>query len=97
MLSLVCVMNPFSPLIYTLRRPRLRPHISLRPLTRPCFRYSSNMSFFAGRLQPDTLNPATLMSGRFKQEQIPDLSGRVAIVTGGSGMWLGNSSGIRMS
>ena len=32
----------------------------------------------------DTLNPATLMSGRFKQEQIPDLSGRVAIVTGGS-------------
>jgi NAD(P)-dependent dehydrogenase (short-subunit alcohol dehydrogenase family) len=32
----------------------------------------------------DTLNPATLMSGRFKQEQIPDLTGRVAVVTGGS-------------
>ncbi|THH33747.1 hypothetical protein EUX98_g454 [Antrodiella citrinella] len=33
---------------------------------------------------PDTLNPATLMSRRFRPEQIPDLSGRVAIVTGGS-------------
>lgn len=32
----------------------------------------------------DTLNPATLLSGRFKQEQIPSLSGRTAIVTGGS-------------
>jgi len=33
---------------------------------------------------PDTLNLATLLSGRFRPEQIPDLSGRVAIVTGGS-------------
>jgi len=33
---------------------------------------------------PDTLNPATLMSRRFRPDQIPDLSGRVAIVTGGS-------------
>jgi NAD(P)-dependent dehydrogenase (short-subunit alcohol dehydrogenase family) len=32
----------------------------------------------------DTLNPATLLSGRFKQEQIPDLTGKVAVVTGGS-------------
>jgi NAD(P)-dependent dehydrogenase (short-subunit alcohol dehydrogenase family) len=32
----------------------------------------------------DTLNPATLLSGRYKQEQIPDLSGKTAIVTGGS-------------
>ncbi|KAH9843659.1 uncharacterized protein C8Q71DRAFT_825550 [Rhodofomes roseus] len=33
---------------------------------------------------PNTKNPATLMSGRFHSDQIPDLSGRVAIVTGGS-------------
>ncbi|KAL6306754.1 hypothetical protein BKA93DRAFT_138131 [Sparassis latifolia] len=32
----------------------------------------------------DTMNPATLVSRRFKPESIPDLSGRVAIVTGGS-------------
>lgn len=32
----------------------------------------------------DTVRPATLLSGRYKQEQIPDLSGRVAVVTGGS-------------
>ena len=35
-------------------------------------------------LLPDTMNPATLLSGRFRPDQIPDLSGRVAIVTGGS-------------
>ncbi|TCD70486.1 hypothetical protein EIP91_003247 [Steccherinum ochraceum] len=35
-------------------------------------------------LMPDTLNPATLMSRRFRPDQIPDLTGRVAIVTGGS-------------
>jgi len=35
-------------------------------------------------LLPDTLNPATLLSRRFRPEQIPDLTGRVAIVTGGS-------------
>jgi NAD(P)-dependent dehydrogenase (short-subunit alcohol dehydrogenase family) len=34
---------------------------------------------------PDTLKPATLLSRRFRTEQLPDLSGRVAIVTGGSG------------
>ncbi|EED83742.1 predicted protein [Postia placenta Mad-698-R] len=33
---------------------------------------------------PDTTNPATLLSKRFRPEDIPDLSGRVAIVTGGS-------------
>ena len=33
---------------------------------------------------PDTINPATLLSGRFRPDQISDLSGRVAIVTGGS-------------
>ncbi|TFY56074.1 hypothetical protein EVJ58_g7856 [Rhodofomes roseus] len=33
---------------------------------------------------PDTVNPATLLSGRFRPDQIPDLAGRVAIVTGGS-------------
>ncbi|THG95407.1 hypothetical protein EW026_g6243 [Hermanssonia centrifuga] len=33
---------------------------------------------------PDTLNPATLLSRRFRPDQIPDLSSRVAIVTGGS-------------
>ncbi|KZT13175.1 NAD(P)-binding protein [Laetiporus sulphureus 93-53] len=33
---------------------------------------------------PDTANPATLLSRRFRPESIPDLSGRVAIVTGGS-------------
>lgn len=33
---------------------------------------------------PDTLNAATLLSRRFRNDQIPDLSGRVAIVTGGS-------------
>ena len=41
-------------------------------------------------LLPDTLNPATLLSKRFKSEQIPDLTGRVALVTGGSagiGFW----------
>lgn len=32
----------------------------------------------------DTLNPATLLSGRYKQEEIPDLTGKVALVTGGS-------------
>ncbi|RPD74491.1 NAD(P)-binding protein [Lentinus tigrinus ALCF2SS1-7] len=39
---------------------------------------------------PDTLNPATLLSKRFRPDQIPDLSGRVALVTGGSagiGYW----------
>ena len=36
-------------------------------------------------LLPDTLNPATLLSKRFKSEQIPDLTGRVALVTGGNG------------
>ena len=30
------------------------------------------------------MNPATLLSGRFRPDQIPDLAGRVAIVTGGS-------------
>ena len=33
---------------------------------------------------PDTTKPATLLSKRFRPEQIPDLSGRVVIVTGGS-------------
>ena len=33
---------------------------------------------------PDTIKPATLLSKRFRFDQIPDLSGRVAIVTGGS-------------
>ena len=32
----------------------------------------------------DTLNPATLLSRRFRFEEIPDLKGRVAVVTGGS-------------
>ncbi|KAI0356702.1 NAD(P)-binding protein [Trametes cingulata] len=35
-------------------------------------------------LKPDTTNLATLMSRRFKPEQVPDLTGRVALVTGGS-------------
>ncbi|RPD61994.1 NAD(P)-binding protein [Lentinus tigrinus ALCF2SS1-6] len=35
-------------------------------------------------LKPDTTNIATLISRRFKPEQIPDLTGRVALVTGGS-------------
>ncbi|KAI0778306.1 hypothetical protein BD413DRAFT_508301 [Trametes elegans] len=35
-------------------------------------------------LKPDTTNLATLLSRRFKPEQIPDLTGRVALVTGGS-------------
>jgi len=33
---------------------------------------------------PFTLNPATLLSGRYAIKDIPDLSGRIAIVTGGS-------------
>lgn len=33
---------------------------------------------------PDTVKPATLLSGRFRFDQIPDLTGRVAIVTGAS-------------
>lgn len=33
---------------------------------------------------PDTIKPATLLSKRFRFNQIPDLTGRVAIVTGGS-------------
>lgn len=36
-------------------------------------------------LLPDTVKPATLLSKRFRFNQIPDLTGRVAIVTGGSG------------
>jgi NAD(P)-dependent dehydrogenase (short-subunit alcohol dehydrogenase family) len=32
----------------------------------------------------DTLNPATLMSRRFRFDDVPDQSGRVAVVTGGS-------------
>ncbi|EIN09840.1 NAD(P)-binding protein [Punctularia strigosozonata HHB-11173 SS5] len=32
----------------------------------------------------DTTNPATLMSGRFRRDQIPPLKGRTAVVTGGS-------------
>ena len=39
---------------------------------------------------PDTLNPATLLSKRFRPDQVPDLTGRVALVTGGSagiGYW----------
>ena len=35
-------------------------------------------------IKPTTAHPATLMSNRYKLEQIPDLSGRVALVTGGS-------------
>ena len=35
-------------------------------------------------LVSDTLNPATLLSKRFRPNQIPDLAGRVALVTGGS-------------
>ncbi|EJF63036.1 NAD(P)-binding protein [Dichomitus squalens LYAD-421 SS1] len=35
-------------------------------------------------LLPDTLNPATLLCKRFRPDQIPDLTGRVALVTGGS-------------
>lgn len=31
-----------------------------------------------------TTSVATLLSGRFKPEQVPDLTGRVALVTGGS-------------
>ncbi len=41
-------------------------------------------------IMPDTLKPATLLSKRFRPNQIPDLSGRVALVTGGSagiGFW----------
>ncbi|KAI9063399.1 NAD-P-binding protein [Trametes sanguinea] len=41
-------------------------------------------------LLPDTANPATLLSKRFRPDQIPDLTGRVALVTGGSagiGYW----------
>lgn len=34
---------------------------------------------------PDTIQPATLLSRRFRTDQIPDLSSRIAIVTGGSG------------
>jgi NAD(P)-dependent dehydrogenase (short-subunit alcohol dehydrogenase family) len=34
-------------------------------------------------MQFDTLNPATLMSGRYRQEDIPSLIGKTAIVTGG--------------
>lgn len=33
---------------------------------------------------PDTVKPATLLSRRFRFDQIPDMTGRVAIVTGGS-------------
>ena len=33
---------------------------------------------------PDTVRPATLLSRRFRFDQIPDMTGRVAIVTGGS-------------
>ncbi|KAH9950065.1 hypothetical protein B0H21DRAFT_687260 [Amylocystis lapponica] len=33
---------------------------------------------------PDTANVATLMSRRFRPQDIPDLTGRVAVVTGGS-------------
>jgi len=33
---------------------------------------------------PFTLNPATLLSGRYTAKDIPDLTGRTAIVTGGS-------------
>lgn len=36
-------------------------------------------------LVPDTMNPATLLSRRFRFDQVPDLTGRVALVTGGSG------------
>ena len=41
-------------------------------------------------MAPDTLNLATLLSKRFKPDQIPDLTGRVALATGGSagiGYW----------
>ncbi|KAI0347040.1 NAD-P-binding protein [Trametopsis cervina] len=35
-------------------------------------------------LLPDTVKPATLLSRRFRTETLPDLSGRVVVVTGGS-------------
>ncbi|KAI0070597.1 NAD-P-binding protein [Panus rudis PR-1116 ss-1] len=35
-------------------------------------------------LLPDTLNLATLLSRRYRPEQLPDLTGKVALVTGGS-------------
>lgn len=53
--------------------PRIPPSYHHHPLVR-------DMS----SILPDTLNPATLMSRRFRPEQIPDLTGRVAVVTGGS-------------
>jgi hypothetical protein len=31
----------------------------------------------------DTTNPATLLSGRYRQSDMPSLTGRKAIVTGG--------------
>jgi hypothetical protein len=34
-------------------------------------------------LAMDTLNPATLLSGRWRQQDIPSLTGKTAIVTGG--------------
>ncbi|KAI0069896.1 NAD-P-binding protein [Panus rudis PR-1116 ss-1] len=33
---------------------------------------------------PDTMRPATLLSRRFRFDQIPDLTGRVAVITGAS-------------
>ncbi|KAI0771509.1 NAD-P-binding protein [Trametes elegans] len=59
--------------------------LKLHP-TRISFQHHRNMS----SLLPDTANLATLMSKRFRPDQIPDLSGRVALVTGGSagiGYW----------
>ncbi|GJE84728.1 NAD(P)-dependent dehydrogenase [Phanerochaete sordida] len=42
------------------------------------------MSAVLSNVLPDTTRPATLLSGRFRFDQIPDMKGRVAIVTGAS-------------
>ncbi len=75
-----CTMHLVSRLPRTLR-PRPLPLVNV-PSTRRAIAMTSFM--------PDTLNPATLLSKRFRPDQIPDLSGRVALVTGGSagiGYW----------
>ena len=63
------------------------PAISSR---RTCIAVLSSPRRAMSSILPDTLNPSTLLSKRFRPNQIPDLSGRVALVTGGSagiGYW----------
>lgn len=64
---------------------RPRPYImATQCIVFPQLHTTTPLFTIMSSILPDSANPATLMSRRFRPDQIPDLSGRVALVTGGS-------------